>query len=240
MIILPAIDLKGGRCVRLRQGRFDQETVFNEDPVAVAKEFQAAGAEWLHVVDLDGARQGRPVHLDTVRRITEAVPGMKVELGGGMRTTEAAEAALAAGVTRVVIGTQAVRDPAWFAQLVRLQPRRIALAIDAQNMRVKMAGWTEDSGRLVSDVFGTFKDLPLGAIIYTNIARDGMLEGPDLVGSQALARVARCPLIASGGVSVLEDVTELRNRGIDGVIVGRALYEGKLRLQDAIAEAAKP
>ena len=271
MIILPAIDLKGGRCVRLRQGRFDQETVFDEDPVAVAKRFAAvfeaaclsADRRWLHVVDLDGAREGRPVHLEAVRAIAAAVPGTQVELGGGIRTSPDAERAFDAGMRRVVVGTQAFRDPDWFKRLVRQFPGNVALSQDVRRGEGAPAktglhgphvaggsviaassywgGWAEPTGRSVADDLADFIGLPLGAIIYTEIARDGMMSGPDIAGATELVRQwASIPVIASGGVTTVQDVRRLREAGCAGVIIGRALYEGTLKLEDALAEAARP
>jgi phosphoribosylformimino-5-aminoimidazole carboxamide ribotide isomerase len=239
MIILPAIDLRGGRCVRLRQGRFDQETVFAEDPVAVAKEFREGGAEWLHVVDLDGAREGRPVHLDAVRSIVAAVPEMKVELGGGLRTTESAEAALAAGVARVVIGTRALEDPKWFGDLSRSFPRRVALGLDAQSARVAVAGWQVVTERTVAEVIKAVSGLPLAAIVYTDIARDGMMGGANVSATALVVKASPFPVIASGGVTRLRDVRRLRDAGCAGAIIGRALYEGTLKLEEALAEAGR-
>jgi phosphoribosylformimino-5-aminoimidazole carboxamide ribotide isomerase len=245
MIILPAIDLRGGRCVRLRQGRFDDETVFDEDPVGVAKRFEAvfeaAGAppqeQWLHVVDLDGARTGQPAHLDVVRQIAAAV-GMHVELGGGVRTRDYAESALAAGVERVIVGTRAVEDPEWLRALADALPGRIVLGLDARGGRVAVEGWESETSRSAAEVVAWFRDDPLAAIIYTDIARDGMMRGPNVDATAAVASGSPFPVIGSGGVTTEEDVVRLRDAGCAGAIIGRALYEGKLTLAGALAAAA--
>ena len=237
MIILPAIDIRGGRCVRLRQGRFDEETVFDEDPAAVARRFEAAGAEWLHVVDLDGAREGEPRNLDRVRAIREAV-GLKMEVGGGIRSTEAVEEVLEAGADRIVVGTRAVREPEWLREVAGRFPRRVAWGLDTQNARVAVAGWGEVTQKTVVEMLGDASGLPLAAIIYTDIGRDGMMSGPNVVATEALVKASPWPVIASGGVTTAEDVRALKKAGAAGAIIGRALYEGKLALEEALAAAA--
>jgi len=240
MVILPAIDLRGGRCVRLRQGRFDDETVFDEDPVAVARRYRSAGAAWLHVVDLDGARAGEPRHLGTVHEIVRAVRGgMAVEVGGGIRTTEATEAVLEMGVQRVVVGTRAVREPAWLRELAARFPQRVALGLDARAGRVAVAGWEQETERTAAQVAASVADLPLDAIIYTDIARDGMMAGPNVEATADLVRAASLPVVASGGVTTVEDVRRLKAVGVHGAIIGRALYEGKITLEAALAAAAR-
>jgi phosphoribosylformimino-5-aminoimidazole carboxamide ribotide isomerase len=247
MIILPAIDLKGGRCVRLRQGRFDQETVFDDDPVAVAKRFAGvfeaadlpADRRWLHVVDLDGARDGRPVHLEAVRAIVAAVPGTKVELGGGIRTTPAAQAALDAGVWRIITGTQALRDATWLRALTAALPGRVVLGLDAESAHVAVRGWQEVTEETVYEVIEAVAGFPLAAIVYTDIGRDGMMAGANVAATASVVKASPFPVIASGGVTAIQDVRRLREVGCAGVIIGRALYEGKLKLEDALAEAAR-
>jgi len=239
MIILPAIDIRGGRCVRLRQGRFDEETVFDEDPAAVARLFEAAGAEWLHVVDLDGAREGEPRNLDRVRAIREAV-GLKMEVGGGIRSTEAAEEVLEAGADRIVVGTRAVREPGWLREVVGRFPRRVAWGLDTQNARVAVAGWSEATDKTVVEMIGPVAKLPLAAIIYTDIERDGMMSGPNVAATTLVVSAARpIPVIASGGVTTVKDIQALAKAGAAGAIVGWALYEGKLTLEAALAAAAE-
>jgi len=237
MLILPAIDLRAGRCVRLRQGRYDQETVFDEDPVAVARRFEAAGATWLHVVDLDGARAGEPKNLDTVRRIVEAA-GMQVEVGGGIRTTLAAGDILAMGVARVVVGTRAIREPEWLKELADKFPRQVALGLDSRGAgAVAVQGWTEKTDLMAGDVFDAVRGMALAAIVYTDIARDGMMSGPNVAAAKALAQVCPFDLIASGGVTTVQDVKRLKAAGVAGAIIGRALYEDKITLQEALAAA---
>ena len=238
MIILPAIDIRGGRCVRLRQGRFDEETVFDEDPAAVARRFEAAGAEWLHVVDLDGAREGEPKNLDRVRAIREAV-GLKMEVGGGIRSTEAVEEVLEAGADRIVVGTRAVREPKWLEKLARRFAGRVVWGLDTQNARVAVAGWSEAMEKTVVEIIGQAAKLPLAAIVYTDIERDGMMSGPNVAATTLVVAAARpISVIASGGVTTVEDIRALKKAGAAGAIIGRALYEGKLRLEDALAAAA--
>jgi phosphoribosylformimino-5-aminoimidazole carboxamide ribotide isomerase len=238
MLILPAIDLRGGRCVRLRQGRYDDETVFDEDPVAVARRFEAAGAEWLHVVDLDGARAGRSENLDTVRRIVRAV-GTPVEVGGGIRTTGAAGDILEMGVARVIVGTRAIREPEWLRALAAKFPARVALGLDARGGLVAVEGWENPTVRTAADVLADIDGLALAAIIYTDIARDGMMAGPNVEATAEVVKATRLPVIASGGVTTVEDVKRLKAVGVAGAIIGRALYEGRIRLEAALAAAGE-
>ncbi|HUU90822.1 MAG TPA: 1-(5-phosphoribosyl)-5-[(5-phosphoribosylamino)methylideneamino]imidazole-4-carboxamide isomerase [Phycisphaerae bacterium] len=237
MLILPAIDLRGGRCVRLRQGDYSRETVFDEDPVAVARRFEDAGAVWLHMVDLDGAREGEPKNLDKVAAVAEAV-GMNVELGGGIRTTGAVEKVLGLGVARVIVGTRAVREPDWLAEVATRLPGRVALGLDARSGHVAVEGWQGETGRTAADVLVQAEALPLAAVIYTDIAKDGMMSGPNVEAATQLAKVSPFPVIASGGVTTVEDVRRLKAAGtIYGAIIGRALYEGMIDLEEAIAVA---
>jgi phosphoribosylformimino-5-aminoimidazole carboxamide ribotide isomerase len=239
MIILPAIDLRGGRCVRLRQGRYDDETVFDEDPVAVARRFEAAGAKWLHVVDLDGARAGEPQNLDTVRQIVEAI-GMEVQVGGGIRTTGAAGEILAMGVARIIVGTRAIREPEWLREVADRFPHQVALGLDARGAgAVAVQGWTEKTDLMVADVFDAVRGLALAAIVYTDISCDGMMAGPNVVTTKALAQVCTFDLIASGGVTTVDDVKRLKAAGVAGAIIGRALYEGRITLEAALAAAGE-
>ena len=238
MIILPAIDIRGGRCVRLRQGRFEEETVFDEDPAAVARRFEAKGAKWLHVVDLDGAREGEPRNLDRVRAIREAV-GLKMEVGGGIRSTEAVEEVFGAGVDRIIVGTRAVRDPGWLKEVAEKFPAQVALGLDARQGRVAVEGWKSPTERIAAEMLEAFAGLPLAAIIYTDIGRDGMMSGPNVAATTLVVAVARpIPVIASGGVTTVEDIRALAKAGAAGAIVGRALYEGKLALEAALAAVA--
>jgi len=237
MLILPAIDLRAGRCVRLEQGDYSRETVFDADPPAVARRFEAAGARWLHVVDLDGAREGAPRNLDAVARLVQAV-GLKVELGGGIREGRTVEEVLGLGVARVIVGTRAVREPEWLAETARAHPGRLALGLDARGGNVAVEGWQTGTGWTVGEVLETVNDLPLAAIIYTDIARDGMMSGPNVEATAVLARQTAVPVIASGGVTRVEDVRRLRATGVvHGAIIGRALYEGTLTVEEAIEAA---
>jgi phosphoribosylformimino-5-aminoimidazole carboxamide ribotide isomerase len=232
MQIIPAIDLRGGRCVRLQQGDYDRETVFGDDPAAMAAHWQGEGAARIHLVDLDGAKLGRPVNVDSVREILARVD-VPCQLGGGVRDDETVETWLAAGLDRVIIGTQALKDPPWFRGVVERHPGRIVLGLDARDGRVATEGWLDVSSVEAATLAEQFDDLPLAAVIYTDIARDGMLQGPNLPATEALARRLRAPVIASGGVGSLEDVAQLARLPIAGCIVGRALYEGRFRLSAA-------
>ncbi len=224
MIILPAIDLRGGRCVRLRQGDYSQETVFDEDPAAVAVRFQQVGATWLHVVDLDGAREGQPRNLDLIRAIVKTVgQTVAIEVGGGIRTTEAAATLLNMGVRRVVVGSRAVSNPAWLRDLTGRFPGRVALGVDARGGRVAVRGWLEQTDLTAGDVAAAAGGLPLAAIIYTDIARDGMMAGPDVEATAELVKASPFPVIASGGVTTIEDIRRLKAVGVAGAIIGRAV-----------------
>ena len=239
MIVYPAIDLRGGRCVRLTQGAFDRETVYGDDPVAVARGFAAGGARWLHVVDLDGARAGAPVQRDLVAAICAAV-AIPVQVGGGLRDEAAVASVLAAGAARAVVGTLAVRDPEGCARLCRVHPGRIALGLDAREGRLRTAGWLEDGGLPATALAARAAALGAAAVIYTDIGRDGTEAGPDVEGTRAVARAAGVPVIASGGVGALDHVRALAGLaadGVAGVIIGRALYTGAVGLADALGAA---
>ncbi len=244
MQILPAIDLRGGRCVRLRQGDYNQETVFSDNPVEMARSFANAGAEWLHLVDLDGAKVGRPVNHEVVKAITSAV-NIKCELGGGIRDEAAIRLMLEdVGVHRVIIGTQALKQPEWFRQMAKLFPGRLVLGIDARNGMVATEGWLDVSQTSALELAKQYADLDLGALIYTNIANDGMMQGVDDGTIADMERLANLgfPVIASGGVTTVADITKLvaasrRAPKLVGAIVGRALYEGTLTVEQAVAAA---
>lgn len=240
MTIYPAIDIKGGRCVRLTQGRADQETVYAENPAEVAAEFKAAGSGWVHVVDLDGAFAGEPANLAAVSAIVAV--GMKVQLGGGLRTRAAVERALAIGVSRVVIGTRAAESEAFVSELVTAFGPRIAVGIDAKDGKVAVKGWVDTTGLGAIDFARRMDGLGVGTIIYTDIGTDGMLTGPNFAAQQAMLEAVKARVIASGGVSRREDVLRLaelaqRHVNLDGVIVGKALYEGRVELPDLLAIA---
>jgi phosphoribosylformimino-5-aminoimidazole carboxamide ribotide isomerase len=243
--ILPAIDLRGGRCVRLRQGDYAQETVFGDDPVAMARRWADGGAPRLHLVDLDGAKAGRPVNHDIVRRIAEAL-GIPCQLGGGIRNDAAIEELLKAGVDRVIIGTQALKQPDWFAAACARNPGRVCLGLDARDSMVATAGWLNVSQTPAIELARRFVGVPVGAVIYTNIANDGMMQGVDeatIADMVALADLG-LPVIASGGVTTLADVERLaavhRTQPLlVGAIIGRALYEGTIDVAEAVACAAR-
>ena len=241
MTIYPAIDIKGGRCVRLTQGRADQETVYAENPADVAKEFKAAGSAWVHVVDLDGAFVGEPQNLAAVQAI--AALGMKVELGGGLRTRAAVERALGFGVSRVVIGTRAAESEAFVGELVQAFGEKIAVGIDAKNGKVAVKGWVDTTGTGALDLARRMDALGVSILIYTDIGTDGMMTGPNLAAQEAMLAAVKCGVIASGGVSRREDVVNLaelarRYVNLNGVIVGKALYEKRVELPDLLAIAA--
>lgn len=238
MTIYPAIDIKGGRCVRLTQGRADQETVYAENPAAVAAEFRQAGSAWVHVVDLDGAFAGEPANLDQVAAIVAV--GMKVQLGGGLRTRAAVERALGAGVSRVVIGTRAAESAAFVAELVQAFGEKIAVGIDAKNGQVAVKGWVATTGTSALALARQMDALGVQTLIHTDVGTDGMLTGPNLAAQEALCAAVKAHVIASGGVSRREDVVRLaelqkRRPNLDGVIVGKALYERRVELPDLLA-----
>ncbi len=233
MQILPAIDLRGGQCVRLRQGDYAQETVFGDDPAEVARRWVEQGADYLHLVDLDGARQGHPVNGDSVRRIVQAA-GVPCQFGGGLRSEEHIREALSWGVERVILGTRALLDPAGCESMCRRFPGRVCLGIDARQGRVAIQGWEKESDRSALDLARSCASWPLAAIVYTDISRDGMLEGPNVEATAELAAAVAVPVIASGGVTTVEDVVRLAERGLPACIIGRALYEGRIDLSVAI------
>jgi phosphoribosylformimino-5-aminoimidazole carboxamide ribotide isomerase len=233
VLILPAIDIRGGQCVRLRQGDYAQETVFGRDPAAMACRWVDQGATYLHIVDLDGAKQGHPVNGDSIRRIVAAAK-VPCQLGGGLRTEENIAEALAWGLDRVVVGTQALKDPAWLEKICRQFPNQLVLGLDAKDGRVATDGWLEVSTCNAVDLAQQYSTWPLAALVYTDISRDGMLEGPNLETLAELAAAVSLPIIASGGVTNLDDIRRLADLGLAGCIIGRALYEGRLNLTEAI------
>jgi len=227
--LIPAIDLLDGRCVRLAQGRYDEVTVYGEDPAAVAARFAEHPLARLHVVDLDGAKAGRPQNGSAVRAIVESARGIPVQLGGGIRSVEIAAEALALGVDRVILGTVALREPTLVREAAERFPGRIVVGIDARDGRVAVEGWLEESEASVVDVAHRFEDAGVAAIVYTDIARDGMLTGPNFEATSALAEAIEIPVILSGGVGSEADVERAATyaaRGIVGAIVGRAIYTG--------------
>lgn len=239
MILYPAIDLKDGNCVRLLRGDMDSATVFGSDPAAQARAFQQAGAEWLHLVDLNGAFAGKPVNAEAVEAILGAIE-IPVQLGGGIRDMAGIESWLDRGVRRVILGTVAVENPALVHEAADAFPGRIAVGIDARAGRVATRGWAEETNITATDLSRRFEDAGVAAIIYTDIDRDGAMQGPNIPATEALARAINIPVIASGGVSSMQDLTALADtRVIAGAISGRALYDGALDLGQAL-EALRP
>jgi len=234
MQIYPAIDLRGGQCVRLRQGDYQQETVFGADPAVMARRWVEQGATYLHLVDLDGAKEGRPVNGASVRACVDA-GGVPCQLGGGLRSEAHIEEAISWGVARVVIGTKALQAPGWLEEMVAKFPGRIVLGIDAKEGRVATQGWLDVSEMTALDLARACARLPLAGLVYTDISRDGMLQGANVEAMAEMAAAVPVPVIASGGVTTLEDVGRLAAAGLAGCIVGRALYEGRLDLREILA-----
>lgn len=239
--LLPAIDLLEGRCVRLRQGNYSDSTVFSDDPVDMARRWQDEGAERLHLVDLDGARAGAPVNTDVVRRIVQAT-GLPCQLGGGIRSEESIKRAIhETGIDRVIIGTRALREPEWFAEMCGQYPGQLALGLDARDSMVATHGWLEVSEVSAVELARSLVNVPLAAVIYTNIANDGMMQGIDratLDDFRVLADLG-LPVIASGGVTTMDDLSALKAISAEqprliGAITGRAIYEGTIRVREAI------
>ncbi len=233
MEIWPAIDLRGGKCVRLQQGDYERETVFGDDPVAVATHWTDLGAEFLHLVDLDGARHGQPANLSAVESILQAVD-VPCELGGGIRSEQTIRQVLGLGLRRLVIGTLAIKQPDWFRRMCGLFPARLVLGLDARDGRVATDGWLETSGMAAIDLARQFAREPIAAIVYTDIATDGMMTGPNVAAMAEMQSVVDVPVVASGGVTTSEDVARLAAVPMAGCIIGRALYEGTLTLPEAI------
>ena len=236
--IVPSIDLRGGRVVRLKQGDYGRQVSYDVDPIDTARSFAEAGAAWMHVVDLDGAKEGRPAQTDLVSRIIRST-GLRVQTGGGIRSTDDVRRLVDAGAARVVVGTKAMEDWAWFERLMAT-PRfahRIVLAVDAKDGVVATRGWTGTAGRLAVDVAKQVARFPLAALLYTDVAKDGMMQGPNLEHTRRLAEAGPVPVIASGGVGTIEHVRQVKELPVWGVIVGRSLYEGTLDLREAVRVA---
>ncbi len=235
MILYPAIDLKDGQAVRLYKGEMDQATVFSDNPAAQAKTFEDAGCEWLHLVDLNGAFAGEPVNGAAVEAIL-ADTNVPAQLGGGIRDMATIEAWIEKGIARVILGTVAVENPDLVRQAARAFPGKVAVGLDAREGRVATRGWAEETDLMVTDLAKSFEDAGVAAIIYTDINRDGAMQGPNIEATEALARATSIPVIASGGVSSMKDLIALRDTGvIAGAISGRALYDGALDLGEALA-----
>ncbi len=236
MDVIPAIDLRDGKCVRLIQGQYDRQITYKDDPTEQAREFHADGARWLHIVDLDGAKAGHPVNTQSISAIAQ-LGLLRIEVGGGLRDEAAIRQLLDMGVTRVIIGTKAVSDVEWFSQMAEKFTGQIVLGLDARGSMVATHGWLEESTQSVLEFAAQADKLPLAAIIYTDIAKDGMLTGPNIERTKALVEAVETPVIASGGVKEAQDIRNLTPIGVAGVIVGRSLYEGTLTLPDALAAA---
>lgn len=234
--VIPAIDIQGGKAVRLRQGRAEDSTVFADSPLEVARRFASAGASRLHVVDLDGAFLGKPVNFDIIRRIVAAVD-VPVQVGGGVRNYDIASRYLGAGASRVIVGTSVVRNPEEVLRIAKAYPGKVAAAIDAREGRVAIRGWVEVTGVVAVDLARQMEKSGIACFIYTDILRDGMMSGPNLRSIGAFAKGVSTPVLASGGVTTLADVESLRsmeNEGVCGVIIGRAMYDGSISLPDAL------
>ena len=236
MLLIPAIDLKEGKCVRLRQGRMEDDTVFSDDPVAVAGRWVAAGARRLHLVDLDGAFAGKPKNADVIHAIVQAYPNVPVQIGGGIRDEDTIQAYLEAGVEYVIIGTKAVSEPHFVRDVAIEFPGHIIVGLDAKDGKVAIDGWSKLSRHDVIDLAKKFEALGVSAIIYTDISRDGMMQGVNVEATANLARAIKIPVIASGGITNIDDIRalgEVAHEGIMGAITGRAIYEGTLDFAEA-------
>ncbi|MBF0452026.1 MAG: 1-(5-phosphoribosyl)-5-[(5-phosphoribosylamino)methylideneamino]imidazole-4-carboxamide isomerase [Candidatus Magnetomorum sp.] len=241
MIIIPAVDIKNGKCVRLKQGRMNEETIFSSNPVEMAQKWAATGAELIHVVDLNGAIQKQPQNTETIRQIVSSI-NTPVQVGGGIRTLSTIEMYLDMGVDRVVLGTEAIRHPEKVVEFCSKFPGKIVVGIDAKKGMVAVEGWTETTSVTAIDLAKQFENTGVAAINFTDIHRDGMQTGPNIQATQALAEAVSIPVVASGGVSTIKDIENLlsvASSGIVGVICGRALYEGTLNLSTAIALTKK-
>lgn len=237
MIIIPAIDIKDGRCVRLQQGRDGTESVYSDDPVAVARRWESEGAELIHVVDLDGAFSGAPKNHDRILKIIQSVK-IPIQVGGGIRTIKDVDGYLREGVSRIVLGTKVASDRPFLETACRSFPGRISVGLDTQAGKVLVKGWTEATEQSAMDLVNQLDGLGILSIIFTDVQRDGMLKGPNLDAIRDLARSVEIPIIASGGISSLEDIRsliELESSGVAGVIVGKALYTGAVKLSEALS-----
>ncbi|AEV70364.1 1-(5-phosphoribosyl)-5-[(5-phosphoribosylamino)methylideneamino]imidazole-4-carboxamide isomerase [Acetivibrio clariflavus] len=233
MIIYPAVDIRGGKCVRLTQGEFNKETVYSDNPVEMALKWEKTGAQYLHVVDLDGARTGMSQNIDVIGEIAEKVK-IPVQLGGGIRTIEIIETLLGKGIERVILGTSAVKNPELVKHAVKTFESRVVVGIDAKDGMVAIEGWEKTSEFKAIDFAKRMEDIGVKTIIYTDISRDGMLNGPNLRAMEDMVKAVNIDIIASGGVGKIEDIKNLKETGVSGVIVGRALYTGNVDLKQAI------
>jgi len=238
LVVIPSVDLRNGRVVRLKQGDYGQQLNYDVDPIETARGFAAAGAQWMHIVDLDGAKEGRPVQTALIKSMIKA-SGLKVEVGGGIRDRLHIEELLIAGAKRVVVGTRALEDWAWFEKLMGHPPmhQKVVLALDAKDGVVATRGWTASSGKLAVDVAQQVSDWPLAAILYTDVAKDGMMTGPNFEQTAKLGEAGKVPVIASGGVGSIDHIRKLRELPVWGVVVGRSLYESTVDLKKALVVA---
>lgn len=236
MQIWPAIDLLGGNCVRLRQGDYSRNTVFSQSPEQIAKDWFDAGAEFLHCVDLDGAKSGSIINEQAIRAIMAVAAGKTVQLGGGVRSQEAIERLFSLGLSRLIVGTAALKDPSWFGTMCQAFPGRLVLGLDAKGGMVATEGWLDVSKTPAGDLIKQIADHTdqCAAVVYTDIEKDGMMEGPNFHSLAEIQKASPFPVIASGGVTTLEDLRKLVDQGTHGAIIGRALYEGTIRLEDAL------
>lgn len=237
MIIFPAVDIKGGKCVRLHKGRADRETVFMDDPVEAALHWQAQGAQWLHIIDLDGAFTGEPVNLGLIRRLCDSV-SIPTQMGGGIRTAKTAELYLNAGITRLIIGTMAIEEPELYAELTTAFPGQIGVSLDTDNGEVRTKGWVAGTGLKINDILPQLAEQNTAFLIHTDISRDGTQSGVNLESLSALALSSPIPLIAAGGVASLDDIKNLypltKTGNFEGAITGQAIYDGTLSLKEAL------
>jgi phosphoribosylformimino-5-aminoimidazole carboxamide ribotide isomerase len=233
MVIIPAIDLMQGKCVRLIQGEYHHQITYENDPLAQANQFAANGAEWLHIVDLEGAKVGKPINTDVIADIA-ALGKFKIEVGGGIRDEDAINDLLNLGLKRVIIGTSAITNFSWFSEITSKFENKIALALDAKGSKVATHAWTQNTGQDLFEFALKADELPLAAIIYTDITKDGMLEGPNFERTKELTEKVKTPVVASGGVNSLDDINKLKEMNLQGIIIGRALYEKTLNLADAV------
>jgi len=236
MDIIPAIDLRDGKCVRLIQGDYHRQINYEDDPLKQAEQFAEAGAQWLHIIDLDGAKLGTPVNTDVIAAVA-GLGLLKIQVGGGLRDEASIKQLLEVGIERVIIGTKAVSEFGWFGEMAEKFRPRVVLGLDARGSTVATHGWTEQSGQSLLAFAREAAKLPIAAIIYTDISKDGMMSGPNFERTRALVEAVEVPVVASGGVSTVEDVRKLAELGAAGAIVGRSLYEGTLDLAEAIRAA---
>ena len=234
MYIIPAIDLRNGKCVRLIQGEYHRQITYQDDPVKQAKKFISAGAQWLHIVDLDGAKVGRPVNTDSIIAIA-GLKKLKIEVGGGIRDEASIKQLLDIGIERVILSTRAVSDFEWFSEMTAKFSGKIVLSLDARGSKIAIHGWTEEHPQPLLEFTARAAKLPLAAIVYTDITKDGMMSGPNFEGIKTITEATQIPVIASGGIKEIADIKKLMELGgIEAVIIGRALYEGTINLTDAI------